>query len=102
MSVIVESRKVAERNTDMSNEVINSLQAIFDFVESLYNLNRSVHDLAVTQIQDIRAISDRAHLIDELSVNVSHRIQRADRFSVQMRDSIKSFTRVSTQVKIED
>lgn len=102
VAVIIESKKVAERNSEMSTEVISSLQTIFDFVESLYSLNRSVHELAETQIQEIRAISDRAHLIDELSVNVSNRIQRADRFSVQMRDSIKSFTQVSSQVKIED
>ncbi|WP_290580173.1 methyl-accepting chemotaxis protein [Ketobacter sp.] len=102
VAVIVESRKVAERNSEMSTEVISSLQTIFDFVESLYSLNRSVHELAETQIQEIRAISDRAHLIDELSVNVSNRIQRADRFSIQMRESIKSFTEVSRQVKIEE
>lgn len=102
VAVIVESKSVAERNSDMSNEVIASLQSIFDFVESLYNLNHSVHELAENQIQEIRAISDRAHLIDDLSVNVSNRIQRADRFSVQMRESIKSFTQVSSQVKIEE
>lgn len=101
VAMIVESKKVAARNTDMSNEVIASLQAIFDFVESLYKLNRSVHQLADNQIQDIRGISDRAHVIDELSVSVSERIQRADRFSHQMRESIKSFTKVSSQVKID-
>lgn len=45
VAMIVESKKVAERNTDMSSEVIASLQAIFEFVESLYKLNRSVHQV---------------------------------------------------------
>jgi methyl-accepting chemotaxis protein len=101
VAVIVQSKKVAERNAIMSSDVIASLQSIFDYVESLYNLNRSVHNLADAQIHEIRSISERAHIIDDLSVSVRERIQRADRFSQQMRESIKSFTRVSAQVKID-
>lgn len=94
------NRTVAERNAAMSEEVIQSLQTIFDYIESIHRINQSIHDLADHQQAHINGISQRAQAIDDLSKAVKNHIDRADRFSQQMRASIKSFTQISAEVKI--
>ncbi|WP_430459860.1 methyl-accepting chemotaxis protein [Thalassolituus sp. LLYu03] len=101
VGVINRSRKVAERNASISGDVIASLQAIFEYIESIHSLNQSVNTLSDEQLRDINKIRERSTTIDELSGNVRSRIMRADRFSHQMRDSIKAFTKVSNEVKID-
>jgi methyl-accepting chemotaxis protein len=101
VSVIQQSKKVAERNAGISAEVITSLERIFSYIDSIYALNQSVHELSEQQMEEIQLISDRSATIEELSGFVRLRIMRADRFSHQMRDSIKAFSEVSSEVKIE-
>ncbi len=95
------NKTVAERNASMSEEVIQSLQTIFGYIESLHRINQSVSDLAEYQQGHINSISNRTQAIETLSKEVQEHIARADRFSQQMRASIKSFTQISAQVKID-
>lgn len=99
--MINKNKSVAGRNADMSAEVINSLRSVFDYIESLYALNKSIHDLTDEQRGHINAISERSESIADLSNSVSERIARADRFSRDMRESIKAFTEISSQVRID-
>lgn len=99
--VINKNKSVAGRNAQMSAEVINSLQMVFDYIETLYGLNSSIHVLADEQLAHIHNISGRVNSIASLSQNVSERIARADRFSNGMRDSTKAFTEISSQIRIE-
>ncbi|MCP5334256.1 MAG: methyl-accepting chemotaxis protein [Oceanospirillaceae bacterium] len=99
--MINKNKSVAGRNADMSAEVISSLQTVFDYIESLYALNKSIHDLTDEQQHHINGISGRSESIASLSASVSERIARADRFSRDMRESIKAFTEISSQVRID-
>lgn len=99
--MINKNKSVAGRNAQMSAEVINSLQMVFDYIETLYGLNSSIHVLADEQLNHIHNISGRVQSIGELSQNVSARIARADRFSNRMRESTKAFTEITNQVRIE-
>lgn len=99
--MINKNKSVAGRNAQMSAEVINSLQMVFDYIETLYGLNSSIHVLADEQLNHIHNISGRVQSIGELSRNVSVRIARADRFSNGMRESTRAFTEITNQVRIE-